>query len=377
MKSIGEWLKTTRQEKGFSLEEVAHETNISRHYIEALEAENFDSFPAEAYLLGFLRNYAEFLGLEPAKLVNLYHSWKLSEEPAPLAELVGRRVDIPWKKIALIAGAVLALVLLALFVPKAVKAVSSRKSTQQEKTASRPPLEHLLESDFLEAEIQEGDTLSISVEDGGSFQFELGVKGKKVQLKGVNSEQFKGRESLFTLGRGEEVFIMLVGDSPDIRVFLKELNNTDNSGVLQVQRLDKPSVVEEGADDTEMTALSHTIDKLEPPSGASQRKVDKVVILTAKRPENFTINASFKGFCLLRYKIDNSPVDEKYFKDGEALRLDVYRGVRLWASNAGTVAVKIKDTDVSLGGPGEVTVRQIQWVRNDSGAYDLVILPVY
>jgi cytoskeletal protein RodZ len=377
MKSIGELLRTTRQEKGYSLEEVAHETNISRHYLEALESEDFDSFPAEAYLMGFLRNYADFLGIDSGKLINLYRSYKLSEEPAPMAELVGKKIDIPWKIILPVLAGIVLVVLALSIIPPAVRAAADRKERSDGKQISRPPQEHLLEADFLEAEILEGDTLSIEVDDGTSFVFKVLVKGKKVQLKGENPELFKGRESLFTLGRGEEVFIMLVGDSPDVRVFLKELDGSENTGVLQVQRIEKPTIVEEGGNDNEMTTLSQNVDKLEPPSGASQRKVEKVVILTAKKPENLTINVTFKGFCLLRYKIDNAPAEEKYFKDGDALRLDVYRGVRLWASNAGAISAKVKDVDLILGGPGEVTVRQLQWVKNDSGAYDLVILPVY
>ena len=75
MKSIGEHLKTAREEKGFSFDQVVHDTNISREYIHALEEDNFDFFPAEAYLIGFLRNYSEYLGLDPSKMVGIYKNF--------------------------------------------------------------------------------------------------------------------------------------------------------------------------------------------------------------------------------------------------------------------------------------------------------------
>ncbi|MCK5736438.1 MAG: helix-turn-helix domain-containing protein, partial [Spirochaetaceae bacterium] len=79
MKSLGDTLKSTREERGISMDQVIHETNISRNYLEALENEAFEEFPAEAYLVGFLRNYSDFLGLDADKIVGQYKNYKLSE----------------------------------------------------------------------------------------------------------------------------------------------------------------------------------------------------------------------------------------------------------------------------------------------------------
>ncbi len=99
MKSLGDTLKTAREERGISMDQVVHETNISRNYLEALENEDFDEFPAEAYLIGFLRNYSDFLGLDSDKIVGQFKNYKLSEEPTPLQELVGRPKGSVIKKI--------------------------------------------------------------------------------------------------------------------------------------------------------------------------------------------------------------------------------------------------------------------------------------
>ncbi|MFW6215806.1 MAG: helix-turn-helix domain-containing protein, partial [Alkalispirochaetaceae bacterium] len=63
MESIGAKLQGSRSSKGYSVEQVARETHIAKRFIEALEAEDFDAFPGEPYILGFLRTYAYFLDL--------------------------------------------------------------------------------------------------------------------------------------------------------------------------------------------------------------------------------------------------------------------------------------------------------------------------
>ena len=91
MESIGEKLRQSREEKGFTLEQVARDTHIAKRFIEAMEQEDFDVFPGEPYLLGFLRTYSEFLELDPQEMVSLYKNLKLQEQPAPMDELLVKR----------------------------------------------------------------------------------------------------------------------------------------------------------------------------------------------------------------------------------------------------------------------------------------------
>jgi cytoskeletal protein RodZ len=63
-KTIGEILRAAREEKKLTVEQVNRETRISVQTIRALERDDFGSFASETYLKGFLRNYAEFLGLD-------------------------------------------------------------------------------------------------------------------------------------------------------------------------------------------------------------------------------------------------------------------------------------------------------------------------
>lgn len=63
-KTIGEILRAAREEKKLTVEQVNRETRISVQTLRSLERDDFGGFPSETYLKGFLRNYAEFLGLD-------------------------------------------------------------------------------------------------------------------------------------------------------------------------------------------------------------------------------------------------------------------------------------------------------------------------
>ena len=87
MESIGEKLRQAREAKKLTYKDVSVETNLAPTFIEALEKEDFEKFPSETYILGFLRNYAEFLKLDPEEMIQLYKGYKIGESATPLEEL--------------------------------------------------------------------------------------------------------------------------------------------------------------------------------------------------------------------------------------------------------------------------------------------------
>jgi cytoskeleton protein RodZ len=71
-KSVGLILKETRESRGLTIEDVAKVTRIGKSYLSCLEEEKFDKLPSEAYVKGFLRVYATFLGLSEQEIIALY-----------------------------------------------------------------------------------------------------------------------------------------------------------------------------------------------------------------------------------------------------------------------------------------------------------------
>ncbi|MDD4751797.1 MAG: DUF4115 domain-containing protein [Desulfitobacteriaceae bacterium] len=72
MSQIGEELVRARLERGLSLHDVEEATKIRAKYLTALEEEEFDSLPGRVYVIGFLRTYGKFLGLDDEMLVSEY-----------------------------------------------------------------------------------------------------------------------------------------------------------------------------------------------------------------------------------------------------------------------------------------------------------------
>jgi helix-turn-helix protein len=71
---IGNSLRTARERQGLGYPEIELATKIRAKYIRALEEEDFTAIPGDAYIRGFLRTYAEYLGLDGDVYVDEYAS---------------------------------------------------------------------------------------------------------------------------------------------------------------------------------------------------------------------------------------------------------------------------------------------------------------
>jgi cytoskeletal protein RodZ len=81
---IGTSLREARLRQGLDFPEIEQGTKIRSKYLRALEDEQFDVLPAQTYVKGFLRSYAEYLGLDGQLYVDEYNSRFVvgEEEPA-------------------------------------------------------------------------------------------------------------------------------------------------------------------------------------------------------------------------------------------------------------------------------------------------------
>jgi cytoskeleton protein RodZ len=65
---IGPVLEKARKERGLTLEEVEHATKIRKRYLAGLEREDYGVLPDAVYAQGFLKTYANYLGLDGEEL---------------------------------------------------------------------------------------------------------------------------------------------------------------------------------------------------------------------------------------------------------------------------------------------------------------------
>ncbi|MBW1671419.1 MAG: helix-turn-helix domain-containing protein [Deltaproteobacteria bacterium] len=78
--SLGEYLKRERELRQISLEEVAEGTKIAIYRLRAMEAGRWEKLPAEIFVKGFIKSYAEFIGLVPEDVILRYHEIRLADE---------------------------------------------------------------------------------------------------------------------------------------------------------------------------------------------------------------------------------------------------------------------------------------------------------
>jgi Helix-turn-helix domain len=82
---IGNSLREARLRQQLDFPELEQQTKIRSKYLQALEDEKFDRLPAPTYVKGFLRNYADALGLEGQLYVDEYNSrFVTGDEDIPL-----------------------------------------------------------------------------------------------------------------------------------------------------------------------------------------------------------------------------------------------------------------------------------------------------
>ncbi|MEE9524600.1 MAG: RodZ domain-containing protein [Thermodesulfovibrionales bacterium] len=86
-------LKETRSKEGLSLEEIAARTHIRIEYLKGIEQGDFSKIPSEIYVRGYLKSYAEILGLDEDEILALY-----CEEKGDTDEECVEEVQLPVKK---------------------------------------------------------------------------------------------------------------------------------------------------------------------------------------------------------------------------------------------------------------------------------------
>ncbi|HZO96580.1 MAG TPA: helix-turn-helix domain-containing protein [Gaiellaceae bacterium] len=74
MFEIGNSLREARTRRKIELAQAEQATKIRGKYLRALEDEQFDLLPAQTYVKGFLRTYADYLGLDGQLYVDEYNS---------------------------------------------------------------------------------------------------------------------------------------------------------------------------------------------------------------------------------------------------------------------------------------------------------------
>lgn len=359
MESYGELLRKARLEQNLDIEKVAREILIEQRYLQGLEEEDSSAFSGEAYMMGFLRNYSNYLGLDTELILKLYNNKKIQESPVPEGLIAKHRprwlVPTVIASLVFILG-VIATVLILLLTKKntednsAVVISSNAKSKQYE-----------LDNTKFTQRLYKGDQILVPSDDGSIV---LTVRDT------LSSFGLETPAGVFYTDLSEESEIDVDGDSAaDIIVYVSDISYTDVDRGVEVSilmRHDKTSSFDEV--NVEEIPFITEINSKHP----------QKIILEDNRAYPFTINASFRGTCLFRTKVDNAASNEIFFNRGEVFTANPHNGIRLWISNSNTVKFTIiadsKTFDLDIGPAGQVLVEDIKWIKDTDGKYKLVII---
>ena len=113
--SVGERLRTAREEKKITLEDIAAQTRIPLRHLESLENGDWEKLPAPTYTIGFARSYATSVGLDRTEISDQLRREMGGSRPAQTTTEVFEPAD-PARTMPkwLVFGAIAAVILLVL-----------------------------------------------------------------------------------------------------------------------------------------------------------------------------------------------------------------------------------------------------------------------
>lgn len=354
MESLGEKLRETRNEKGLSVGQVCRDTNISHGYIEALESENFAVFPGEPYAIGFLKNYSSYLDLDVQKMVSLYKTLRIQEQPVPVEQLLKRPPILP----KIIIPAAIILIVCACVLGITALVAKKHRNSAQNASEARAPAEYLMEGSSMERRLYKNDSVLVPL-SGSIYKLELINLGEAVTIRAP------GGNVVFDLS--QEVNIDLDNNGvPELRVTVADFakNNADMGALLHLYLIDA------GFDDTEY-GVSY-----------SMNITSTTIIPSSSSAYPFTLQLNFLSYCMFRWEVlneqDRRGRNQNFFQRADELNIQAQNGIRIWSSNAQAARFQVigggRTYPLEIGAAGEVVVADIRWIRDENGAYRLVFI---
>lgn len=81
---IGADLSFARLDKGLQINELSQLLRISKHHLKSIEAGDFDSLPGPTYVAGYLRSFAQEIGLDGVQLAQRYRALLGEDNKGPV-----------------------------------------------------------------------------------------------------------------------------------------------------------------------------------------------------------------------------------------------------------------------------------------------------
>jgi len=386
MNQLGPIFREARIKAGKEIEEASRETKIAKKYLEAIENENFDIFPGETYLLGFIRNYAQFLGLDPDEMVIKYKDYKIQEQPAPLEQLTAQHRGN--KRYLFITVIVLIFIFSGLYILLKMRKEEKPKLqlVKKEERAEKPLTEAEKSENIL---IFEEEELIRDFRVNDVIEIPKGNKTYRISMESVGDNlTFSLRGIPFEVATDEKVEIDF--DRDGIKDLLMRINRLGEGKVnLTLKKISPPDTLiakQDDKADTEESEIENKDSTPGPPEVAILKETDLLSSLPVAPEEGFKVISGFektKIEALIKandttyfsYIIDEGKKEEHLLKNGDELKIAAEDVLRLMVANAQGVTMTVNNVPLTLGEEGEVTAKILRWYRDseEKNLYHLIM----
>lgn len=219
--SFGRYLQAIRLEKKISLEKVSEQTRIGLGNLLLVEQEDHQRLPAEVFVKGFLRAYANAIGADADEAVRRYES-RLSvvKQIAESEASEGKPTSRLWWKLMISLFLLMCIIVLSIYgvtyfqaqtamdrshvpTPPAAEESSAETRTSPEAKSDAKPANPFPEKLLLEATALENTWLKVIIDDKESTEYSLN-SGEHIKLEAVSS------------------FSLLIGNAGGIKITLND-----------------------------------------------------------------------------------------------------------------------------------------------------------
>lgn len=383
MNQLGPIFRDARIKSGKTIEEASRETKIAKKYLIAIENENFDIFPGETYLIGFLRNYAQFLELDSDELVLKYRDFKIQEQPAPIEQLTARPKSS--RKFFLIAFVFIMVISGALYF------VLNGKKEERPVTRDREKPEELKKT----VSVKTGERVIIFEEEevikdfkkGDIIEFSQRNRKYTISIDGINEHlDFSIGSIPFSLSTDERVEIDF--DRDGRKDLLLRANRLGEGSVnLTLRKLYRSELLDsEISPSTDYMGEAAASGTAGPPEVVIIKEDDLLAKIPVAPKTGFQIVSSYEKTAIktlvkvsrtayFAYIIDEKDKEEALLKNGEELSFTAKEALRIMVANARDVNLEINNIPVTLGKRGEVVAKVVRWYRDNENndLYHLII----
>ena len=132
---VGDILRRQREKSGFDIYRIADHLCIKSGFLIALENSQYDAFPADAYVIGFLRSYGTYLGLDGKDIIDRYRHEMAGRRKKPVLTMPSPVTEGRAPSAIIITGALIA----AILVYAIWYGISSTDRTSLSKPTPLPP----------------------------------------------------------------------------------------------------------------------------------------------------------------------------------------------------------------------------------------------